>query len=88
MTTAASPTADSVEASPGKPADSEYGYLRAGELIGCGREQLIERAKEIGLPAMELVWTPEREGLVPPGEVPFLLDLYRAQARKDATNGI
>ena len=88
MTTAASPTADSVGASPGKPAGSEYGYLLAGELIGCSREQLIEKAKQVGLPALDFVWTPEHEGLVPPGEVPFLLDLYRAQARKDAARGI
>jgi membrane associated rhomboid family serine protease len=71
-----------------KPTNSEYGYLLNGVPIGCSKEELIEKGREIGLPAIELVWTPEHQTLVSPGEVSFLLDLYRSQTRKDNLKGV
>jgi hypothetical protein len=52
-------TADQADISPPsipvKPFDFEYGYFNGEELIGCSKEQLIKKCKEIGLPAIELV---------------------------------
>ena len=67
-----------------KPTDSPYGYSDGDSFIGCNKEQLIHHCNEVGVPALDFVWTPEHETLVAPGEVDFLLTLHKTKVRKNA----
>jgi membrane associated rhomboid family serine protease len=71
-----------------KPADSPYGYVDGNSFTGCTKEQLIHHCKRVGVSALDFVWTPEHETLVAPGEVDFLLALYKTKAHKNAIYGL
>jgi membrane associated rhomboid family serine protease len=58
-----------------KPDNAPYGYVHGGAHPST-REQLEARLRE-GRPT-PLVWTPETDGLVPPWQVPYLFQAYRA----------
>lgn len=61
-----------------KPDWAEYGYLSVhGNPVGCTREKLLHMLHTRALPS--LVWTPETAEMVPPWEVPYLLDVMRAE---------
>lgn len=61
-----------------KPDWAEYGYLSVhGNPVGCTREKLLHMLRTRALPS--LVWTPETAEMVPPWDVPYLLDVMRAE---------
>jgi len=68
-----------------KPPQSEYGYYKEDKPYTCSREQLIE-ACENGI--TNLVWTPDSPTLLITSEVPFLFDLHKKKAIRDAWWGI
>ncbi|HEU0016409.1 MAG TPA: rhomboid family intramembrane serine protease [Longimicrobium sp.] len=59
-----------------KPEGIEYGFLNPvrDELVGTTRERLVYLCRTAPPPR---VWTPENDYLVPPYEVPYLLDACR-----------
>lgn len=63
---------------PGSP----YGYHSGTHLLGCSREELIERC--VGVPGTPAVWTPEAPGVVRPEDVPFLVEACRLRRVRDA----
>ena len=65
-----------------KPAGWDYGYVARGVRRGCTREELLERCAA-SEPRVELVWTPESPALVPPAEVPWLLDAVLVRTRRN-----
>ena len=65
-----------------KPANWDYGYLADRARKGCSREELIQRCAA-SQPHVDLVWTPEAPTLVPPAEVPWLLDAVRIRTQRD-----
>jgi membrane associated rhomboid family serine protease len=71
---------------PAKPVNSDYGYVAKGQIVGVTREQLITAVQHN--PAVTHVWTPETSEPVSPFTVPFLLDTFRANLRKQARNAI
>ena len=69
-----------------KPEGVDYGFLSArGEPVASTRDNLLHLARTRALPS--LAWSPETAEMVPPWEVPFLLDAVRygaaASARRD-----
>jgi membrane associated rhomboid family serine protease len=63
-----------------KPEWADYGFLSAhGSSVASTREDLLHRVRTRALPS--LVWTPETARMVPPWEVPYLLDVMRAEVR-------
>lgn len=65
-----------------KPATAEYGFLsRRGEEVASARGTLVHMARTGAPPP--LVWGPETDGMVPPWDVPWLLDAMR-EAEVDA----
>lgn len=66
-----------------KPEGVDYGFLSArGEPVASTRENLLHLARTRSLPS--LAWSPETAEMVPPWEVPFLLDAVRYGAAKSA----
>lgn len=66
-----------------RPADGAYGFLSArGEPVASSRETLLHVARTRSLPP--LVWSPESEEMVPPWEVPFLLEAMRGNVAEAA----
>jgi membrane associated rhomboid family serine protease len=65
----------------------EYGFVNArGEAFRSTPEHLLRMARTRSLPP--LVWTPETPGMVPPWEVPFLLQAIRDDASVRARAGL
>lgn len=69
-----------------KPGFAEHGFLSAhGNPVPSTRERLLHLAHTHSVPS--LVWTPETAEMVPPWDVPFLLDVMRKnvadQARRE-----
>lgn len=69
-----------------KPEGVEYGFVNArGDAFRSTRDHLLRMARTRSLPP--LAWTPETPGMVPPWEVPFLLQAIRddvaARARRE-----
>lgn len=69
-----------------KPHGVEYGFLSArGEPVASTRENLLHLARTHALPS--LAWSPETPEMVPPWELPFVLDAIRgeivARARRE-----
>ncbi|HET7463595.1 MAG TPA: rhomboid family intramembrane serine protease [Longimicrobium sp.] len=60
----------------GKPYWSDYGYIEAGRMVGCTREELLRRFEGGGMVLM--VWTPDTPRPTWFENVPELLDRYRA----------
>jgi membrane associated rhomboid family serine protease len=65
--------------------EGEYGWRSRGRSHPCTRENLIERCRSAasGKQAVELVWTPDTPRLVPPAEIPWLVEPLRQRARDD-----
>src|SRR5215207_5397693 len=63
---------DAADIFPPKPADADYGWRSHP----CTREELIERCRSAaaGRQFVELVWTPDAPRMVPPAEVPWLIE--------------
>ena len=69
-----------------KPEGVAYGFLSArGEPVASTRENLLHLARTRALPS--LAWSPETTEMVPPWELPFVLDAMRgdivARARRE-----
>jgi membrane associated rhomboid family serine protease len=59
-----------------KPQGVDYGFLSArGEPVASTRENLLHLARTRSLPS--LAWSPETAEMVPPWEVPFILEALR-----------
>jgi membrane associated rhomboid family serine protease len=66
-----------------KPDDVPFGFLsERGNAVPGSREKLLHLARTRSLPS--LVWTSETSEMVPPWEVPFLLEVLRESAAADA----
>ncbi|HEX2076428.1 MAG TPA: rhomboid family intramembrane serine protease [Longimicrobium sp.] len=66
-----------------KPPGADYGYLSPqGEPVPSSREELLRLAHRRPLPP--LVWAPDTAEMVPPWEVPFLLDALRDSIDEEA----
>jgi membrane associated rhomboid family serine protease len=65
-----------------RPEQPEYGYVVRGVRHGCTREELVARCRA-ARPHVDLVWTPEFPRLIPPAEVPWLLDAVRGRTREN-----
>jgi membrane associated rhomboid family serine protease len=66
---------------PPKPAEAgEYGWRWRGRSKPCGRDDLVGRCRA---GPVDLVWTPDAPRMVPPAEVPWLLEPLRQRARAD-----
>ena len=66
-----------------KPDDAPFGFLsERGNAVPGSREKLLHLARTRSLPS--LVWTSETSEMVPPWEVPFLLEVLRESAAADA----
>jgi membrane associated rhomboid family serine protease len=74
---------DAPDLFPPKPADAKYGWRHHGRSHPCTREELIRQCQLSGKSYVELVWTPETTRLVPPPEVPWLIEPLRERARAD-----
>ena len=77
---------DLLDAVPPKPVGWDYGYFINGQANGSTRERLIDlvqRGAEVSF-----VWTPETSEPVPPEQVPFLLNAFRGNLRREARNAI
>jgi len=71
---------DLADVFPEKPPDHAYGFMAGKKLIGCSCEELIKRCSRDEVPPIHLVWTPDTPRLVPPAEVPFLLEGIKTRA--------
>ena len=63
-----------------RPDQPPYGYVVNGVRHGCDREELIARCRAHS-PHVDVVWAPDFPRLVPPAEVPWLLDAVLARTR-------
>jgi membrane associated rhomboid family serine protease len=78
---------DSSDLFPPKPEQGEYGWRFRGRSQACTRDELIERCRSSN-GEVDLVWTPETPRLVPPAEVPWLLEPLRRRARGDLRHNL
>jgi membrane associated rhomboid family serine protease len=65
-----------------RPEEPPYGYVVVGVRHGCDREELIARCRAHS-PHVDVVWVPDFPRLVPPAEVPWLLDAVLARTRRN-----
>ena len=65
-----------------RPEAPEHGYVVRGVRHGCGREELIVRCRA-PRPHVDVVWVPEFPRLLPPAEVPWLLEAVRERTREN-----
>lgn len=77
---------DLLDAVPAKPVVWDYGYFINGQANGSTRERLIDLVQH-GT-EVSFVWTPETPEPVPPERVPFLLNAFRINLRRQARNAI
>jgi membrane associated rhomboid family serine protease len=63
-----------------RPDQPDYGYVVRGVRHGCTRDELVARCRA-SAPHVDVVWTPEYPRLLPPAEVPWLVDAVRERAR-------
>lgn len=71
---------DAPDLFPPRPETGEYGWRWRGKSRACTRDELVARCRA---GAVDLVWTPEAPRMVPPAEVPWLLEPLRQRARTD-----
>jgi len=71
---------------PSNPAASDYGYVVKGRPVAATRESLIEVVRYN--PAVTYVWTPDTPEPVLPQTIPFLLEVFRTNLRKQARTAI
>jgi membrane associated rhomboid family serine protease len=82
------PPWESPELFPPRPEQGEYGWRSRGRSQACTRDELIERCRSSKNEPVDLVWTPETPRLVPPAEVPWLLEPLRHRARGDLRHNL
>ena len=74
-----------------RPAQPEYGYVANRQRHGCTRDELARHCRA-EKPHVDLVWTPETPRLVPPAEVPWLVEAVggriHADLRHNLLNGL
>ena len=73
---------DLIGPAPAKPATGDYGYVSHGRTVGTTREKLIEAIKHN--PVITYVWTPDTPEPVLPHTVPFILEVFRRNLRRQA----
>ncbi|HEX8322209.1 rhomboid family intramembrane serine protease [Longimicrobium sp.] len=65
-----------------KPASSEYGFVSLrGDEVASSRERMVYMTRTS--PAPSLVWAPETEAMVPPWQVPWMLDAMRVYKQEE-----
>ena len=77
---------DLLEAVPAKPVGWDYGYFINGQAYGSTREGLIDLVQR-GI-EVSFAWAPETPEPVSPERVPFLLNAFRINLRRQARNAI
>lgn len=77
---------DLLDAVPAKPVVWDYGYFINGQANGSTCERLIDLVQ--GGTEVDFVWTPETPEPVYPERVPFLLNAFRINLRRQARNAI
>ena len=77
---------DLLDAVPAKPVVWDYGYFINGQANGSTRERLIDLVQ--GGTEVNFVWTPETPEPVYPERVPFLLNAFRINLRRQARKAI
>lgn len=77
---------DLLQPAPPKPVGLDYGYFINEHANGSTREELIDLIQSGA--AVSFVWTPETPEPVFPEQVPFLLDAFRSNVRRNARNAI
>ena len=65
-----------------RPDEPPFGFVVQGVRHGCTREELIARCRAPS-PHVDLVWVPEFPRLLPPAEVPWLLDAVVDRTRRN-----
>jgi membrane associated rhomboid family serine protease len=65
-----------------RPEQPEHGYVVRGVRHGCTREELIARCRA-SEPHVDVVWAPPFPRLLPPAEVPWLLEAVRQRTREN-----
>ena len=73
---------------PDKPADCDYGYVVAGQAIGCSRDELNSSFVARGPSQLDFVWTPETPIPVRPEKVALLVPAFQKIAIKAANRNI
>ena len=73
---------------PDKPADCDYGYVVAGNVIGCSRDELKTTFVRRGPAELKFVWTPETPTPVFPEKVPLLVAGFQKLTIKAANKNI
>ena len=68
---------------PEKPTVCDYGYVTAGQSVGCTKEQLIKEVTSRA-PELKFVWTPEFPQPVFPETVAFLTPIFKKRAANEA----
>src|SRR5688572_27305688 len=68
-----------------KPLQSDYGYYQDDKPYSCSQEKLTEICEN---GEAKLVWTPDAPSLLVTEEVPFLFDLHKRRAIREAWLGI
>ncbi|CAA9392049.1 MAG: hypothetical protein AVDCRST_MAG64-2066 [uncultured Phycisphaerae bacterium] len=71
---------DAPDLFPPRPDTGEYGWRAGGKAKSCTRDELVARCHA---GPVDLVWTPDEPRMVPPAEVPWLLEPLRRRARGD-----
>lgn len=77
---------DLLQPAPPKPVGLDYGYFINQHANGSTREELIDLIQSGA--AVSFVWTPETPEPVFPEQVPFLLEAFRSNLRRNARNAI
>ena len=73
---------------PDKPGACDYGYVSAGNAVGCDREELLKEFAARGPAGIKFVWTPETPTPVFPEKVPLLLEGFKRIAVRSARNNL
>ncbi|MCC7350851.1 MAG: rhomboid family intramembrane serine protease [Phycisphaerales bacterium] len=73
---------------PAKPPGADYGFVLDRQAHATTPQQLLERLSKADAPPVSLVWTPDSDRLVPPGDVDFLFPANRIQRRLELIHAL
>ena len=73
---------------PAKPPGADYGFVLDRQAHATTPQQLLERLSKADAPPVGLVWTPESDRLVPPGDIDFLFPANRIQRRLELIHSL
>jgi membrane associated rhomboid family serine protease len=73
---------------PDKRGVCDYGYVSAGNAVGCDREELLKEFAARGPAGIKFVWTPETFTPVFPEKVPLLVEGFKRIAVRSARNNL